>query len=242
MLYESQWWGLTESVTRVTGARGARPDAVQIGICQAISERAIPLRCGLLRRAIDNFCAPGKELNERQIDIPSDLKPEDFDWENSRPKQPWPPHRGTVKPPGLWYMDIKLFGPDVMKALCPSPDRGGPRQNALSGARPDATAATGEALADDRDSRLGTGPQERSEPVLRRRRGRRPYRFEPTVSAMRADVLQGRLSMAKLRNMLEKELVERYGGVSRTVARKARDAVLSELEALNSGQIPTNDN
>jgi hypothetical protein len=59
---------------------------------------------------------------------------------------------------------------------------------------------------------------------------------------MRADVLQGRLSMAKLRNMLEKELVERYGGVSRTVARKARDAVLSELEALNSGQIPTNDN
>ncbi len=240
MLYESQWWGLSESVTRVAEARGARPDAVQIGICQAISDRAIPLRCGLLRRAMDSFCAPGKELNERQIDIPSDLKPEDFDWENSRPKQPWPPHRGTVKPPGLWYMDIKLFGPDVMKALCPSQDRGGPRQNALSGARPDAIAAAGDVLADDRDS--GAGPQELSELVLRRRRGRRPRKFERTVSAMRADVLQGRLPMAELRNMLEKELVERYGGVSRAVARKARNAVLSELEALNSGQIRTNDN
>ena len=137
---------------------------------------------------------------------------------------------------GLWYMDIKLFGPDVMKALCPSHDRGGPRQNALSG------AITGDALADDGASRSGAGPQDLSEPVLRRRRGRRPRKFERTVSAMRADVLQGRLSIAELRNMLEKELVERYGGVSRSVARKARNAVLSELEALNSGQIRTNDN
>ena len=132
-------------------------------------------------------------------------------------------------------MDIKLFGPDVMKALCPSHDRGGPRQNALSG------AITGDALADDGASRSGAGPQDLSEPVLRRRRGRRPHRFEQTVSAMRADVLQGRLSIAELRNMLEKELVERYG-VSRSVARKARDAVLSELRTLNSEQIPTNDN
>jgi DNA-binding GntR family transcriptional regulator len=54
---------------------------------------------------------------------------------------------------------------------------------------------------------------------------------------MRNDVQGGRLSVAQLENMLEKDLEARYG-VSRDTARKARVAVLSEL---NSQQIPTND-
>jgi len=41
--------------------------------------------------------------------------------------------------------------------------------------------------------------------------------------------------------MLEKELCANYAGVSRDTARRARSAVLSEFEALNSRQIPTND-
>jgi DNA-binding GntR family transcriptional regulator len=54
---------------------------------------------------------------------------------------------------------------------------------------------------------------------------------------MRNDIQQGRLTVAELENMLEKDLAARYG-VSRDTARKARNAVLSEL---NSRQIPTND-
>jgi hypothetical protein len=70
-----------------------------------------------------------------------------------------------------------------------------------------------------------------------RRRGARPRKFEQTKEAMRNDVQGGRLSVAQLENMLEKDLEARYG-VSRDTARKARVAVLSEL---NSQQIPTND-
>jgi hypothetical protein len=58
---------------------------------------------------------------------------------------------------------------------------------------------------------------------------------------MRNDLWQGRVSPEELRDMLEKKLADRYGGISRDVARKARNTVLSELEALNSRQTPTND-
>jgi DNA-binding GntR family transcriptional regulator len=54
---------------------------------------------------------------------------------------------------------------------------------------------------------------------------------------MRNDLQQGRLTVAQLDDMFEKNLVTKYG-VSRDTARKARNAVLSELD---SRQIPTND-
>jgi DNA-binding GntR family transcriptional regulator len=54
---------------------------------------------------------------------------------------------------------------------------------------------------------------------------------------MRNDIQQGRHTVAELENMLEKNLAAQYG-VSRDTVRKARRAVLSEL---NSRQIPTND-
>jgi DNA-binding GntR family transcriptional regulator len=65
----------------------------------------------------------------------------------------------------------------------------------------------------------------------------RPQKFEQTKEAMRNDLQQGRLSVAQLDDMLEKNLVTKYG-VSRDTARRARNAILSEL---NSRQIPTYD-
>ena len=54
---------------------------------------------------------------------------------------------------------------------------------------------------------------------------------------MRDHIRLGQLTPLELENMLEKNLATKYG-VSRDTARKAREAVLSEL---NSRQIPTND-
>jgi DNA-binding GntR family transcriptional regulator len=54
---------------------------------------------------------------------------------------------------------------------------------------------------------------------------------------MRSDLQQKRHTVAQLENMLEKDLSANYG-VSRDTARKARKAVLLEL---NSQQTPTND-
>ena len=58
--------------------------------------------------------------------------------------------------------------------------------------------------------------------------GRRPKKLDQVKEAMREDIRLGRKTPDGLRDMLEKELAAGYG-VSRDTARKARDAVLSEM-------------
>jgi Bacterial regulatory proteins, gntR family len=59
----------------------------------------------------------------------------------------------------------------------------------------------------------------------KRRRGRRPEKFERAKEAMKNDIRTGPLTVADLNKMLEKDLAAEYG-VSRDTARKARKAVL----------------
>jgi hypothetical protein len=62
-----------------------------------------------------------------------------------------------------------------------------------------------------------------------RRRGRKPTKFERVKEAMRRDIREGQRTMASLDALLEKDLVDAYGGFSRDTMRKARTAVLSEI-------------
>jgi hypothetical protein len=59
-----------------------------------------------------------------------------------------------------------------------------------------------------------------------RRRGRRPRARQRVMDEMRNDIQQGRITQDQLRDMLEKNMSDRYK-VSRDTARKARQAVLS---------------
>jgi len=61
-----------------------------------------------------------------------------------------------------------------------------------------------------------------------RRLGRRPKKLDQVKEAMREHIRLGQKTADSLRDMLEKELAAGYG-VSRETARKARDAVLSEI-------------
>jgi hypothetical protein len=61
-----------------------------------------------------------------------------------------------------------------------------------------------------------------------RSRGRRPKKLDQVKEVMWEDIRLGRQTPEGLRDMLEKELEVEYG-VSRDTARKARDAVLSEM-------------
>ena len=63
---------------------------------------------------------------------------------------------------------------------------------------------------------------------LARPRGRKPKKLARVKEAMMEDIRLGRQTPNGLKNMLEKDLVAGYG-VSRDTARKARDAVLSEM-------------
>jgi hypothetical protein len=61
-----------------------------------------------------------------------------------------------------------------------------------------------------------------------RPRGRRPKKLDQVKEAIREDIRLGQKTPDGLRDMLEKDLAAGYG-VSRDTARRARDAVLSEM-------------
>lgn len=107
-------------------------------------------------------------------------------------------------------------------------------QTPASTSRP---AVEGQELPVGCGRRSTAGPRKSAAGGPGRRRGPRPQKFEQTKEAMRNELQQGRLTLAQLDDMLEKNLVTKYG-VSRDTARRARNAVLSEL---NSRQIPTYD-
>jgi hypothetical protein len=77
----------------------------------------------------------------------------------------------------------------------------------------------------------------KSAPIEEKRRGPKPKIFPRLTAAMRDDVSSGRLSLADLKAMPDKELEEMYQG-KRERVRVARQWVVSQLKK----QLPTNTN
>jgi hypothetical protein len=86
-----------------------------------------------------------------------------------------------------------------------------------------------EISATSRPARPGGGPPKQATQSVAisdaRKRGRKPVKLDATVTKMRADLAEGRLTLETLDAKLEKELVGDYG-VCRDTARKARTIVL----------------
>lgn len=205
-------------------ATGLESEAARAHICRALSDGAIQIRVKLGKHTSSPMRPPERSL-EGSLFIPMDLKPEDLDWANSRPTEAWKVPREAYRPPGYWHLDwIELFRADVTNVLCEAAAQSAPARQISD--QP-ATATP------DRSGTADIGCSEstvRNPSVARlgRRRGRRPLKLETTKEAMRRDIQAGRVTIDGLTNMFEKNLSEDYG-VSRDTARKARDAVLSEL-------------
>jgi hypothetical protein len=109
-----------------------------------------------------------------------------------------------------------------------------------------APSPTGVGVPSESDAALDAGIKALGNPLLAaarnvRRRGRRPIKLEQAKEKMRRDIQEDRQTADTLNAMPEKNLASTYG-LSRDTARKARDAVLSEIdENSNSRQTPTND-
>jgi hypothetical protein len=179
-------------------------------------------------------------LDGKDFEIPTEIKPEALDWESSRSLNPWFVRRGSYSIPGYWDLAwIEVSRADVTKALCLTKDQD---QSAEHAAR-ETPARTSQPVLESHGMPVGSGRGSTaaaripSAVLPGRRRGVRPHKFEQTKGAMRNDLQQGRLTAAQLANMLEKNLATKYS-VSRDTARKARAAILSDL---NSRQMPTND-
>jgi hypothetical protein len=211
------WERLSPATERVMAAAGLAKDEAQTKICRAIADGTLKFRAKVGWHMIRP--TRGKLLLEdKDFHTSTDLKPNDFDWEQSRPLTPWKVRHEIFRLPGLWNLEwIEVFSADISK-LCSAWSSGEVVRRVWHEAS--ATSTSPPALESD-----GTLA---GEWTVGPRRGPRPKKFEQAKDAMRDDIQQGRLTLAGLKNMLEKDLEARYG-VSRDTARKARSAVLSEF-------------
>jgi hypothetical protein len=219
MAYVSKWGLMSPVCESVMMAAGLSKDGAQNDICRAINDGVINIQVTLRKHATKPMYS-SEVLEGKLFQIPTPLRPEDFDWDQSRPVNPWFVRRETYSLPGYWHVEkIELCVTDVMNALCAAARPGGPGEHV--GSEAGAASRSGpDPVSPSRRSQVAAGSA--------RRRGARPRKFEQASGAMRDDLRQGRRTLAELKTMLEKNLEATYG-VSRDTARKARNAVLAEF-------------
>ncbi|MCA6104669.1 hypothetical protein [Bradyrhizobium australafricanum] len=100
-------------------SRACSLEQAQWGICHALSDGVIEFRARLehhhSRQQTSKDIVSGNNLQ-----IPTDLTPDDIDWQESRPKKPWRLRELPRHHPGLWSIaGIELSSIDVMAKLLP---------------------------------------------------------------------------------------------------------------------------
>jgi hypothetical protein len=116
--YPRKWERLLDALSQVMSAGFTESDAKQL-ICNGIADQIIEIQIGLREHITLHTTAHGRRLSGADIDIPVRLKPSDFDFENSRPKKPWPiPRDKNRYLVGYWAIDwIELSRADVTNLI-----------------------------------------------------------------------------------------------------------------------------
>jgi hypothetical protein len=113
---------LADALKRVLAATNVKEEEAKHDICHAVADRKIAVR---VRIAASDLSFRGRTFARGNVDVPRHLIPDDLDWVQSRPLQPW-----SIGPePGqhyFWYggwadrvIDlIELSTADVANILC----------------------------------------------------------------------------------------------------------------------------
>ena len=129
------WERLSAATERVMAtARLSKEDAQSL-ICLAIADGILKFR-GKVGQHATRPIYGNRVLEKEHFEILAEIKPEDLDWEKSRPLNPCGVRREILNQPGLWNVDwIEVFSADVTK-LCSARCQGEVTQ------RPSRTGAT----------------------------------------------------------------------------------------------------
>src|SRR6266516_4377921 len=118
MAYISRWERLSGAVTRVMGATGLSKDEARTDICRAIADRAVKIQAKLFSHTTRGLRSTAV-LEGKDFQIPTEIKSEDLDWDESRPVKSWFVRRGATNIPGYWELKwIELCRTDVTNVLC----------------------------------------------------------------------------------------------------------------------------
>lgn len=210
-LYESSWVCLSAAVEIIITLKNATKDDAQCALCQAIVDGAVGVRAHLRMHAVSGMRS-SMIPKDGDFSIPTSLSPAHFDWEASRPWKPWTLYRERFHLHGSWYFErLEVRKADVVKTF------------GETGCNIQTNADNGPPKEAPHEPLDRTGVHRRA-----KRRGRSAKKFNATKAAMLEEIQQGAITSSALSNMLEKELTAKYR-VSRDTARRAREAVLSEM-------------
>lgn len=123
MPYDRAWKRLPEAMTGFMAAANCSEMEAKADICQAIADGAIEIR-GKLKRHTSKRIISQDVLAGTDLHIPPDIKPNELDWDQSRPLKPWPVRREKYRIPGIWELEwIELYSADVASVICPAAER-----------------------------------------------------------------------------------------------------------------------
>jgi hypothetical protein len=115
--YVPNWERLPEAVKRVV-ATGVNEDQAKQAICTAVADRTIKVRFSI---ASEEGRAFFEHVVGDEIEIPSQLTLDDFDWQQSRPLTSWRDIREGSALTTRWHLEwIEVFTADVSEVLCGS--------------------------------------------------------------------------------------------------------------------------
>ncbi len=101
----SKWKRLCDALARLT-AIGIDKAQAKRSICRAIADRRIKIRFRVGREeSMGSVGEPvaGTLRSGDEVEIPTDLDPEDLDWQHSHPLKPWRDARQPLA--GLWHIE-----------------------------------------------------------------------------------------------------------------------------------------
>jgi hypothetical protein len=120
--YESPWERLSDALARLEAA-GLPTEEAQSDICRAMADRAINFR-GRLKKQANGPMRSNDILEGSEFELAATIKPEDLDWERSRPIKPLPVRRPHPYH-GFWELEwIELFVPDIIERFGGAQQRG----------------------------------------------------------------------------------------------------------------------
>jgi hypothetical protein len=117
------WERLSAATERIMATAGLSKEDAQSLICRAVADGILKFR-GKVGQHATRPIYGNRVLEKEHFEILADIKPEDLDWEKSRPLNPWGIRREILNQPGLWNVDwIEVFSADVTK-LCSARSQG----------------------------------------------------------------------------------------------------------------------
>jgi len=124
MAYDSIWERLNDITRRVVDATGCSKEEAQADICRAVADGVIQFQARLKQHATRHMTSKA-ELEGTAFDRLTTIKPDNLDWEQSRPLKPWLVKSGAHRLPGFWKLDwVELSRTDIERIFGDPPTRG----------------------------------------------------------------------------------------------------------------------